>query len=250
MKRDHQRGVPGVPQLQEVSSESWSKINNCLVVSILRYSKVFGSEMLGFSPLHPLIDHNFPPKKNWTVVGIPLTSEASAVQWGWLRIFNQDIWKCQPSLMNHQQSSKKRFTANSSEWSWEWRLLVLGFCRMPSMPCDVPRNWKNDPISGTTHALGSSRKLRTSPDVWSSADASLALGPRIPWLKPNTNWRGKCWKVAFCVFQWDPPLISPLVRKCAAYFVQMEREQDQEQQPFKTSSRDPIGVSLFSKCPC
>ena len=76
---------------------------------------------------------------------------------------------------------------------------------MPSMPCDVPRNWKNDPISGTTHALGSSRKLRTFPDVWSSADASLALGPRIPWLKPNTNWRGKCWKVAFCVFQWDPP---------------------------------------------
>lgn len=63
MKRDHQRGVPGVPQLQEVSSESWSKINNWLVVSILRYSKVFGSEMLGFSPLHPLIDHNFPRKK-------------------------------------------------------------------------------------------------------------------------------------------------------------------------------------------
>ena len=77
MKRDHQRGVPGVPQLQEVSSESWSKINNCLVVSIPRYSKVFGSEMLGFSPLHPLIDHNFPPKQKLNSCGYPIDLDGS-----------------------------------------------------------------------------------------------------------------------------------------------------------------------------
>ena len=52
-------------------------------------------------------------------------------------------------------------------------------------------------------------------------------------------------------FSGTPPMISPLVRKCAAYFVQMEREQDQPRtatlQDFvKRSHRWP----LFSKCPC
>lgn len=69
--------------------ESWSKINNWLLVSILRYSKVFGSEMLGFSPhgIHWLIIIFH--QKNWTVVGIPLTwTEASTVQWGWCLEFS------------------------------------------------------------------------------------------------------------------------------------------------------------------